>query len=129
VLVAGLAVYAVICVLGYFMATTWHFFLLAGLVGTVQGGCQALSRSLFGRLVPRHKSAEFFGFYSTSGKFAGIAGPLIFAAISQLTGQSRLSILVLVVLFVAGAWLLLRVDLAAGEAQARAVEARAARPA
>ncbi len=114
VLLAGLMVYAGICVLGFFMTTTWQFFLLAGLVGTVQGGCQALSRSLFGSMVPRHKSAEFFGFYSTSGKFAGIAGPLIFALVSHLTGASRLSILFLVVFFVLGGWLLTRVDIERG---------------
>jgi MFS transporter, UMF1 family len=124
VLLGGLVVYGGICILGYFMTTAWHFFALAGLVGTVQGGTQALSRSLFGSMVPRHKSAEFFGFYATSGKFAGIAGPLIFALVSQATGASRLSVLFLLVFFAAGGWLLCRVDLAAGRAQARAVEAR-----
>ena len=132
VLLGGLAVYGAICVLGYFMTSAWHFFALAALVGTVQGGTQALSRSLFGSMVPRHKSAEFFGFYATSGKFAGIAGPLIFALVSQLTGASRLSILFLLLFFAGGGWLLCRVDLGAGRAQARAVEARdrqVARPA
>ncbi|HOX25430.1 MAG TPA: MFS transporter [Candidatus Krumholzibacteria bacterium] len=124
VLAGGLAVYAVVCVLGFFMSAAWHFFLLAALVGTVQGACQALSRSLFGTMVPRHKSAEFFGFYSTSGKLAGIFGPLAFAAVSHLTGQSRLSILLLIGLFASGAWLLLRVDLEAGRRQARIVEER-----
>ena len=124
VLLGGLAVYGVICVLGYFMSEAWHFFALAGLVGTVQGGTQALSRSLFSSMVPRHKSAEFFGFYATSGKFAGIAGPLLFALISQLTGASRLSVLFLLLFFAGGAWLLCKVDLTAGRAQARAVEAR-----
>ncbi len=124
VLMGGLVVYGLICVLGYFMTTAWHFFALAVLVGTVQGGTQALSRSLFGAMVPRHKSAEFFGFYAMSGKFAGIVGPLVFALIGQATGTSRLSILFLILLFGGGAWLLSRVDLAAGRAQARAVEAR-----
>ena len=123
VLLSGLGVYAGISILGYFMTTTWQFFLLAALVGSVQGGCQALSRSLFASMVPRHRSAEFFGFYSTSGKFAGIAGPLIFAAVSQLTGASRLSILFLVVFFIVGGWLLTRVDLDAGRRQAREAEA------
>ncbi|MDY0109675.1 MAG: MFS transporter [Candidatus Krumholzibacteria bacterium] len=124
VLMGGLSVYAAICVLGYFMTVAWQFFLLAALVGTVQGGTQALSRSLFGSMVPRHKSAEFFGFYAMSGKFAGIAGPLLFALVSQLAGASRLSVLFLLVFFASGAWLLSRVDLAAGRAQALAVEAR-----
>jgi UMF1 family MFS transporter len=123
VLLGGLGVYTLICVLGFFMVSAWHFYALAVLVGTVQGGCQALSRSLFGSMVPRHKSAEFFGFYSTSGKFAGIAGPLVFAAVSTLMGESRLSILALIVFFVAGGAVLLRVDLAGGQAQARRAEA------
>ncbi len=125
VLLGGLGVYTLICVLGFFLHTAWQFYALAALVGTVQGGCQALSRSLFGSMVPRHKSAEFFGFYSTSGKFAGIAGPLIFALVGMLLGTSRLSILALIVFFVAGGALLLRVDLDAGRAQARAAEREA----
>ncbi len=109
-----LCVYGVITVGGYFMRTTWHFYLLALLVGTVQGGAQALSRSLFAVMVPRHKSAEFFGFYSTSAKMAGIAGPLLFGVVSQITGTSRLSIVSLVVFFIVGGILLLKVDVDAG---------------
>ncbi|MBD3222457.1 MFS transporter [bacterium] len=120
VLMAGLFVYAGICVLGFFMTTAWHFFVLAGLVGTVQGGCQALSRSIFASMVPPGRTGEFFGFYATSGKLAGIAGPLVFAIVSQTLGDSRLSILVLVVFFLVGAWLLARVDLEAGRQLARA---------
>lgn len=108
-LMAGLAVYAGICVLGYFMTEAWHFFVLAGLVGTVQGGCQSLSRSIYARMVPAGRSGEFFGFYATSGRMAGVAGPLIFAGVSHAMGGSRLGILVLVVFFVVGAALLTRV--------------------
>ncbi len=118
-----LAVYTLISITAFFMQTATHFYGLALMVGTVQGGSQALSRSLFGSMVPRHKSAEFFGFFSTSGKFAGIAGPLLFGVVSQLTGQSRLSILMLVVFFILGALVLCRVDPAAGRAAARAAEA------
>jgi UMF1 family MFS transporter len=73
----GLAVYAGISVLGYFMQTAAHFFALAVLVGMVQGGSQALSRSLFASLIPKHKSAEFFAFFAIAEKFAGILGPAI----------------------------------------------------
>ncbi len=121
----ALGVYLLIAVGGYFMSTAWHFYLLAGLVGTVQGGAQALSRSLFASMVPRHRSAEFFGFYSTSGKLAGVVGPLVFALASQAAGSSRLGILALVVFFAAGGGLLLRVDVAAGRREARQVEAEA----
>jgi UMF1 family MFS transporter len=125
---AALVVYVGICGAAFFLRTALHFYLLALLVGTVQGGAQALSRSLFGAMVPRPRSAEFFGFYSTSGKLAGIAGPLVFGLVSHLTGQSRLAILVLMVFFVAGGLLLERVDVAAGIAAARAEEADAAAP-
>jgi UMF1 family MFS transporter len=122
----ALAVYAAICIAGYFMSRPWHFWLLAAAVGTVQGGAQALSRSLFASMVPRHKSAEFFGFFSASAKFAGIFGPLVFGLVSQLTGASRLSIVVLIVFFIAGAILLARVDEEAGARAAREAEEGAA---
>lgn len=121
----ALGVYLLIAVGGYFMSTAWHFYLLAGLVGTVQGGAQALSRSLFASMVPRHRSAEFFGFYSTSGKLAGVVGPLVFALASQAAGSSRLGILALVAFFAAGGALLLRVDVVAGRRAARQVETEA----
>ncbi|MFC1975101.1 MFS transporter [Chloroflexota bacterium] len=106
----GLAVYTLISIGGYFLATAWHFWVLAFFVGTVQGGSQALSRSLFGAMSPRAKTAEFFGFYGMSSKFAGIVGPLLFAAIGQMTGSSRLSIVALVIFFIVGGFLLSRVD-------------------
>jgi len=119
---AALAVYVAICVGGFFMRTPTHFYLLAGAVGTVQGGAQALSRSLFAAMVPRHRSGEFFGFFSSSGKLAGVAGPLVFAVVSQVTGTGRLGILSLVFFFLLGGWLLTRVDFAAGIAAARRAE-------
>ncbi len=110
----ALAVYALICVGGYFMKTAAGFYLLACLVGTVQGGSQSLSRSLYAAMVPPVKSAEFFGFYSTSSKFAGIAGPLLFGALGQLTGNSRVSILLLALFFVLGGICLVQVDVDRG---------------
>jgi len=119
----ALGVYTAISIGGYFMRTPLHFYVLAFMVGTVQGGSQALSRSLFGAMVPKHKAAEFFGFFSTSGKFAGIAGPLLFGVVSQVTGKSRFSILSLVIFFLAGAVLLARVDEREGIRMARLAEA------
>lgn len=115
----ALCVYTGICVLGYFMTAAWQFFVLAFLVGTVQGGSQALSRSLFARMIPKHKSSEYFGFFSVFEKFAGIFGPLLFALSVTLFGSSRAAVLSVIVFFVAGALLLSRVDVARGEAQAR----------
>jgi MFS transporter, UMF1 family len=119
----GLAVYTLISIGGYFVTTALHFWVLALLVGTVQGGTQALSRSLFGAMSPRAKSAEFFGFYGMSSRFAGIAGPLIFAVIGQITGSSRLSIISLVVFFIIGGLILSRVDEHEGIRVARAEDA------
>ena len=106
----SLAVYTGICVLGYFMTTPWHFWLLAILVALVQGGSQALSRSLYATMVPKGQSAEFFAFISVSARFAGILGPLLFGVIAQWTGASRLSILFLVSFFLLGMVLLHFVD-------------------
>jgi UMF1 family MFS transporter len=116
---AALVAYTGISVLGYFMTTTWHFFALAGLVGMVQGGSQALSRSLFARMIPRQKSSEYFGFFSVFEKFAGVAGPAIFAGSVTLFGSSRAAILSVILFFVAGGLVLTRVDVAAGEAEAQ----------
>jgi UMF1 family MFS transporter len=120
----ALAVYTGISVLGYFMTTAWQFFALAMLVGTVQGGSQALSRSLFARMIPRHKSSEYFGFFSVFEKFAGIAGPALFAASVSLFGSSRVAVLSVILFFVAGAAVLSRVNVAEGEAQAAAATVR-----
>jgi UMF1 family MFS transporter len=119
----SLGVYTAISVLGYFMTTTWHFFALAFLVGMVQGGSQALSRSLFARMIPKHRSSEFFGFFSIFEKFAGVAGPAVFAASVTVFGNSRAAVLTIIVFFILGAIVLTRVDVAEGEAQARAAVA------
>jgi UMF1 family MFS transporter len=115
----ALAVYTAISILGYFMTTAWQFFALAFLVGTVQGGSQALSRSLFARMIPKHKSSEYFGFFSVFEKFAGVAGPALFAASVTLFGSSRAAVLSVILFFMAGALVLTRVNVAEGEAQAR----------
>jgi UMF1 family MFS transporter len=118
----GLVVYTVIAIGGYFLRTALHFWILAFLVGTVQGGTQALSRSLFGSIIPRFRTAEFFGFYDVSSKFAGILGPLFFGVVGQVTGSSRLSIISLIVFFIAGGLLLMRVDHDEGMRTARQME-------
>ena len=84
-------------------------------VAAVQGGTQALSRSLFASLVPKHESAKFFGLFAVSERFAGIVGPIFFAAAAGLTGTSRTAILSLAVFFVAGAAVLVRVDVERGQ--------------
>ena len=121
----GLAVYSVISVAGFFVRSSWEFYALAIMVGVVQGGTQALSRSLFATMVPKTHSAEFFGFFSTGAKIAGLVGPVIFGLVGQLTGSSRWGILSIVLLFAAGALLLRRVDVAEGRRVAALVDASA----
>lgn len=115
----GLLVYVGISVLGYFMTTPLHFIVLACLVGTVQGGTQALSRSLFAAMIPSRHSGEFFGFFSVFEKFAGIIGPLFFALVVQATGSSQSAILSIIVFFVVGGALLAKVNVEEGKRQAR----------
>jgi UMF1 family MFS transporter len=121
-LFVGLLAYTVISILGYYMTSATHFYILAGLVGMVQGGTQALSRSLFASMIPQHKSGEFFGFFSIFEKFAGIFGPLIFAGTIAMTGSSRNAILSVIGFFAVGAVLLALVDVDEGQRVAREVE-------
>ena len=117
-ILVGLAVYTGISIGGYFIRTALHFWLLAVLVGFVQGGTQALSRSLFGSMIPRSRSAEFYSFYDVSSKFAGILGPFVFGVVGQMTGSSRLSVVALVIFFIGGGLILLNVKEKQGRAEA-----------
>jgi len=115
----AIAVYAVATVLGYFMTTVTHFFVLAGLVATVQGGAQALSRALFARMIPANKTSEFFGFFAVAERFATVLGPLVFTVSVAITGSSRSAVLAILLFFVAGAGLLALVDEEEGVKAAR----------
>ena len=119
----GLVVYSGVSVLGFFMTTSTHFFMLAGLVGLVQGGVQALSRSLFATLIPKHKSSAFFGLFAVFEKFAGIFGPLLFALVIGYAGSSRPAILAIIAFFLLGGFLLSRVKVDEGQRQAAAANA------
>jgi len=118
----GLVTYLGISVLGYFMRSDRDFILLAVLVGMVQGGVQALSRSLFASMVPRHLSGEFFGFFAVFEKFAGILGPAMFSVAILLTGSSRAALLSVVVFFLVGGGLLAKVNVGEGQRLAREEE-------
>jgi UMF1 family MFS transporter len=121
----GLMVYAIISIFGYYMKTATHFYILALLVGTVQGGTQALSRSLFASIIPAYKSGEFFGFFSVFSRFAGILGSLLFYFIIKQTGTMRPAILAVILFFIVGALLLYFVDVDEGQRKAREEEAKA----
>ncbi len=115
----GLFIYLIITIGAFFMTRAIHFWILAIMVGLVQGGTQGLSRSLYGSMIPKEKSAEFFSFYNISGKFAGIVGPTVFALTSQLLKSSRYGIISLIFFFIAGGILLSQVDVEEGRKKAR----------
>jgi UMF1 family MFS transporter len=104
-----IASYIIIATLGTFMFADWNFLILAALVGTVQGGVQALSRSLFAVMVPKEKTGEFFGFFGIFEKFASILGPLLMSLVTMITSNVRLSVLAVIPLFVVGILLLIKV--------------------
>jgi len=102
----GLAVYTFVSIYATFMTSPFEFYLVAAMVGLVQGGVQLLSRSYFARLVPKERAGEFFGFYNMLGEFAAIIGPLLVGTVSYLSGSPRLSILSVIILFAVGAFIL-----------------------
>jgi len=106
----AIGVYIVAAVLAYFMTSVVHFFVLAFLVAMVLGGSQALSRALFSRLIPQDRTSEFFGFFAVSERFATIMGPVLFFISATLTGSSRSAIIGIVILFIAGGFVLSLVD-------------------
>ncbi len=109
-IITGLVVYAGITVWAYFITETWEFYGIAVSIGLVQGGVQALSRSLYARLIPQDSAAEFFGFYNFLGKFAAVIGPVMMGWVAVATGSSRISILSILILFIAGGLILTKVD-------------------
>ncbi len=110
----SLSIYSAIAIAGYFMYHEWQFWVLGAAVATVQGGSQALSRSMIGRMMPKSKSAEFYGFFSVFEKFASILGPAIFAVVSRIMNESRLSIASLIVFFLLGIYILTKVNIERG---------------
>jgi MFS transporter, UMF1 family len=120
----GLAVYALVSAVGYYMTTATHFYLLAFLVGVVQGGTQALSRSLFASIIPPYKSGQFFGFYSIFSRFSGVLGSALFVLIIRSTGTMRPGILAVIGFFAVGGLLLYFVDEEEGRRVARDTEAQ-----
>ncbi len=119
----ALCVYAIVAIWGYFLDSVVEFWFLAWMVAIVQGGSQALSRSLYAALSPAAKSGEFFGLFGIMEKFSAIIGPLLFAAAGIIFGSSRPAVLSLILLFFLGGFLLLRVDVEEGKRVARMEDA------
>jgi UMF1 family MFS transporter len=114
-IVLALTVYAIIAIWGFFLDSVIEFWFLAWMVAMVQGGSQALSRSLYASMSPATKSGEFFGLYGVMEKFSAIMGPLLFAGAAALFDSSRPAILSLIVLFAVGIYLLTRVNVEVGQ--------------
>jgi len=115
----GIVGYGVITFLGFLMTKEIHFYALAVMIGLFQGGIQALSRSLYTRIIPKEKSAEFFGFYNMLGKFAAVIGPMMMGTIALWTGNIRIGILSILILFVLGGYFLTKVNIEEGEKLAK----------
>ena len=106
----AIAVYLAVTIVAYRMKTVEEFYALAIIIGLVQGGIQSLSRSLYARIIPKSQSGEFFGFYNMLGKFAAVLGPLIIGIVAATSGDSRLAMLAVSILFISGGILLYFVD-------------------
>jgi len=109
----GLAIYVIVTIRASIMSDASEFYLLAFAIGLAQGGVQALSRSMYARMIPVGRTAEFFGFYNVLGKFAAIIGPVLMGWVGAISGSSRVGILSLLLLFLFGAAMLVKVK--AGE--------------
>ncbi|KNZ40718.1 MFS transporter [Acetobacterium bakii] len=101
-IMVAIVTYITACIAAFFITSIGHVFILGAMIGSAQGGIQALSRSYYAKIVPKEKSNEFFGFYNIFGKFSAIVGPTIMAVTTTLTGNARLSILGIIPLFVIG---------------------------
>tara|TARA_B100000029_G_scaffold216483_1_gene214303 strand:+ start:34685 stop:35992 length:1308 start_codon:yes stop_codon:yes gene_type:complete len=118
-IMTSIVAYIFITILGYFMHSETSFYILAILIGLFQGGIQALSRSLYSRIIPKSQAAEFFGFFNMLGKFAAVIGPLLIGSVTFISGNARLGILSILFLFIFGAFLLMLVDFKEGERLAK----------
>ena len=113
--------YTIVTFLAYFMVSKTHLYILAAMIGLFQGGIQALSRSLYAKLIPKNKETEFFGFFNMLGKFAAILGPFLMGWVTLQTGNVRIGILSILILFISGAFFLYKVDFEQGEMDANKI--------
>ncbi|MEX1024679.1 MAG: MFS transporter [Planctomycetota bacterium] len=124
VVMGGVVAFVGITAFGFQLSSELDFWMLGLSVGCVMGGVQALSRSLFARMIPRQKSGEFFGLFALGEKVGGALGPGLFFLAADVFDSSRMAILVIAVFFLAGGFLLSKVDVAVGERHATEAEAR-----
>ncbi|GMA68982.1 MFS transporter [Leuconostoc litchii] len=107
-ILTGIIIYSFICLMSLFITKAWQFWLMALLIGSAQGGIQALSRSYFGKIIPKKYSGEFFGFYNIFGKFSAVLGPLVFGNVAVITGSVQTGSGSLLIFFVIGGWLFIK---------------------
>ena len=117
----AIGAYCMICLFAYFVQEEWHIYVIAVAIGCFQGGIQSLSRSIYTRIITQDKAAEFFGFFNMIGKYAAIIGPPLMGYVGLVTGNPRLGIVSIIILFIAGGLLLTRVDIEEGERMANEV--------
>ena len=101
-IIVGIFTYIISCIAAFFISSVWHIFILGAMIGSAQGGIQALSRSYFAKIIPKEKSNEFFGFYNIFGKFSAIMGPTLMSLTTAVTGNARWSIIGIIPLFLVG---------------------------
>lgn len=110
VLKIAIGVYTAVCVFAYFLRFAWQFWLMALVVGLVQGTIQVLSRSYYGKLIPdKTRSNEYFGFFNILGRYAAVLGPFLMSLTTLITGNSQAGVLSIAILFIAGYIVLSRV--------------------
>ena len=123
----AIAAYMVIIFSGYFVTEGWHFYIIAGMIGCFQGGIQTLSRSLYARIIPENKSAQYFGFFNMWGKFAAVIGPLLMGSVTLILNNTiddhvlsaRIGLQSIMILFILGALVLSKVNISEGEKMAK----------
>jgi len=123
----AIAAYMVIIFSGYFVTEGWHFYIIAGMIGCFQGGIQTLSRSLYARIIPENKSAQYFGFFNMWGKFAAVIGPLLMGSVTLILSNiiddhvlsARIGLQSIMILFILGALVLSKVNISEGEKMAK----------
>jgi UMF1 family MFS transporter len=119
----AISAYMVIILSGYFVTEAWHFYVIAGMIGCFQGGIQTLSRSLYARIIPENKSAQFFGFFNMWGKFAAVIGPLLMGSVTLILSNiiddqilsARIGLQSIMILFILGALVFSKVNISEGE--------------
>ncbi|MDO4568290.1 MAG: MFS transporter, partial [Clostridia bacterium] len=109
-ILAGICTYFAVCIVGFFMRSATEFYILAGLVGTAQGGIQALSRSYFGKAIPdKRRAGEFFGFFSVFSKFESVLGTFLMGIVITVTQNINMGVLPVLIMFIVGGIIMLRV--------------------